>query len=145
MYFGNIDWGTVTIWVSFLQVTEEQGSFVTDSPIWSASGLDLYPWSKALLFTNFKTLMWFPCACVLSCFSRVWLCVTLWTVARWAPLSMGFSRQQSWSGYLFPSPGDLPDPGIKPGSLTSPALASRFFTTSATWEVLCIKTPAPSS
>ena len=60
--------------------------------------------------------------------------VTLWTVARWAPLSMGFSRQQSWSGYLFPTPGDLPDPGIKPGSLTSPALAGRFFITNGPWE-----------
>ena len=39
-----------------------------------------------------------------------------WTVARQAPLSMGFSRQEYWSGLPFPSPGDLPDPGIKPGS-----------------------------
>ena len=42
--------------------------------------------------------------------------VTLWTVACQAPLSMGFSRQQLWSGLPFPSPRDLPDPGIKPGS-----------------------------
>ena len=41
---------------------------------------------------------------------------TPWTVARQAPLSMGFSRQEYWSGLPFPSPGDLPDPGIKPGS-----------------------------
>ena len=39
-----------------------------------------------------------------------------WTVACWAPLSMGFSRQEYWSGLPFPPPGDLPDPGIKPGS-----------------------------
>ena len=45
--------------------------------------------------------------------------VTPWTVARQVPLSMGFSRQEHWSGLLFPSPGDLPDPGIKP---RSPAL-----------------------
>ena len=44
---------------------------------------------------------------------------TPWTVARQAPLSMGFSRQESWSGLPFPSPGDLPDPGIEP---RSPAL-----------------------
>ena len=50
--------------------------------------------------------------------------VTPWTVARQAPLSMGFSRQEYWSGLPFPSPGDLPDPGIKP---TSPALAGGFF------------------
>ncbi|ELR53454.1 hypothetical protein M91_07156, partial [Bos mutus] len=49
-----------------------------------------------------------------------------------APLSMGFSRQEYWSGLPFPSPGDLPDPGIEPGSLTFPALAGKFFTTSAT-------------
>jgi len=47
---------------------------------------------------------------------------------------MGFSRQEYWSGLPFPSPGNLPDPGIEPLSLESPALAGRFFTTSATWE-----------
>ena len=51
--------------------------------------------------------------------SRVRLFATPWTVAYQAPLSMGFSRQQSWSGLPFPSPGDLPDPGIEP---RSPAL-----------------------
>ena len=51
-----------------------------------------------------------------------------------APLSTGFSRQEYWSGLPCPSPGDLPDPGIKPASLTSPALAGGFFTTGATWE-----------
>ena len=48
-----------------------------------------------------------------------------WTVAHQAPLSMGFPRQEYWSGLPFPPPGDLPDPGIKP---VSPALAGRFFT-----------------
>ena len=52
--------------------------------------------------------------------------MTPWTVAHQASLSMGFSRQEYWSGLPFPSPEDLPDPGIK---LTSPALAGRFFTT----------------
>ena len=51
---------------------------------------------------------------------------TPWTVAHQARLSMGFSRQEYWNGLLFPSPGDLPDPGIKPASH---ALAGRFFTT----------------
>ena len=45
-----------------------------------------------------------------------------------------FSRQEYWSGLPFPSPGDFPNPGIEPSSLTSPALAGGFFTTSATWE-----------
>ena len=73
------------------------------------------------------------CMCVPSCFSHVQHFATPWTVAHWAPWSMEFSRQEYWSGLLFPSPGDLPDPGIEPMSLTSPALAGRFFTISATW------------
>ena len=47
---------------------------------------------------------------------------------------MGFSGQEYWSGLLFPSPGDLPDSGIEPESVMSPALAGRFFTTNVTWE-----------
>ena len=58
------------------------------------------------------------------------------TIAHQAPLSMGFSRQEWWIGLPCPPPGDLLDPGIKPASLMSPALAGRFLTTSATWEVL---------
>ena len=50
--------------------------------------------------------------------SRVRLFQTPWTVAYQAPPSMGFSRQECWSGLPFPSPGDLPDPGIEPGSPT---------------------------
>ena len=52
------------------------------------------------------------------------------------PLSMGFSRQEYWSGLPFPSSEYLPNTGIEPMSLTSSALAGRFFTTSATWEAL---------
>ena len=48
---------------------------------------------------------------------------------------MGFFRQEYWSGWPCPPPGDLPDPGIEPESLTSPALAGGFFTTRATWEI----------
>ena len=71
---------------------------------------------------------------MLSCFSHVLLFVTAWTVAFQAPLTMDFSRQEYWSGLLCPPPEDLPNPGIKGGSLTSPALTGRFFTTSTTWE-----------
>ena len=67
--------------------------------------------------------------CTLSRFSHVRLCVTPWTVALQASLSMRFSGQEYWSGLPFPSPGDLPDPGIKSESLISLALAGRFFTT----------------
>ena len=71
-----------------------------------------------------------------------WVCsvvpdsATLWTAASQAPLSLGFSKQEYWSGLPFPPPGDLPDPGIELLSLSSPALAGGFFTTSAIWEAL---------
>ena len=74
------------------------------------------------------------CACVLRCLSRVQLFVTLWTVALQMPLSMEFSRQEYWRVLPCPPPGDLPDSGIEPTSLKSPALANVFFATSATWE-----------
>ena len=69
---------------------------------------------------------------VLSCFSRVQLFATPWTVAHQPPLSMGLTRQEYQSGFPFSSPGYLPDPGVKP---RSSALAGKFFITSATWEV----------
>ena len=69
-------------------------------------------------------------------------CATLWTVALQAPLSMGFSWQEYWSGLPCPPPGDLPNPGIEPTSLMSPALAGGFFTTSTTWEALCVSAAA---
>ena len=59
---------------------------------------------------------------VLSCFSRVWLCATLWTVAHQVPLSMWFSRQEYWSELPCPPSGDLPNPGIKPTSPVAPEL-----------------------
>ena len=73
-------------------------------------------------------------AYMLNRFSHVSLFATLWTVARQASVSLEFSRQEYWSGLSHPPPGDLPDPGIEPMSLMSPALAREFFTTSATWK-----------
>ena len=58
--------------------------------------------------------------------------MTLWTVGHQALPSMGFPRQEYWSGLPFPSPGDIPDPGIKPVSFTCSALAGGFFTISTT-------------
>ena len=69
-------------------------------------------------------------ACLLSHLSHVQLFATLWTVAHQAPLSMGFFRQEYWSGLTCPPPRDLPDPKIECASLMSPALARRFFSTS---------------
>ena len=71
--------------------------------------------------------------CTHSCFRCVWFLATPWTVACQAPLFLDFPSQEYWSGSSFPSPGSLPDPGIKPGS---PALAGGFFTNWATREAL---------
>ena len=86
-----------------------------------------------------KTTEWMVCVfvCVCVCMSacelsHVWVFVTPWTVARQAPLSMGFSRQEYCSGLPFPSSGHLPDPGFKPASLEPSALAHGFFTTAPT-------------
>ena len=70
--------------------------------------LSLQPWPQEFLLF---------CGCLLSHFSHAWLFVTQWPVACQAPLSMGFSRQENWSGLPFPRPEDLPNPGIKPMSL----------------------------
>ena len=78
--------------------------------------------------------MYTPCVCLLSCFSRVQLFVTPWTVTCQAPLSMRSSSQENWSGLPCSPPGHLPHPGMESTSLPSPALAGRFFTAGATWE-----------
>ena len=69
--------------------------------------------------------------CVLNCFSCVQLFATLWTVAHQAPLFVGFSRQEYWSGLLFPSPRDLPNPGIEPVSPTLAGVLTGVFLTTA--------------
>ena len=68
-------------------------------------------------------------AVVIMSLSHVRLFASPWTVVHQAPLSMGFSRQEYWSGLPIPHPGDLPDPPVQPMSPTSPALAGKFFTT----------------
>ena len=72
--------------------------------------------------------------CHAQTLSHVRLFVTLWTITHQVPLSMGFFRQEYWSGLLFPPPGDLYNPGIKPASFVCLALAGKFFTTRITWE-----------
>ena len=82
------------------------------------------------------------CLCaLLSSFTHVRLFVTPPTVAHQAPVSMGFPRQEYWSGLTYPLPGDLSNPGIKPTSPESLALAGGFFTTSCHLE----KAMAPHS
>ena len=73
---------------------------------------------------------------MLSCFSYAQLFVTQWAIVRQAPLSMGFSRQEYWSGLPCPPPGDRPNPGNESTSVTSPAFANGLFTFSTTWEAL---------
>ena len=72
---------------------------------------------------------------MVSHFSLFRLFAVLWTVSHQASLSMGFSRQEYWSGLPCPPPGDLPHPQAEPGSLMSPALAGGFFTTSTTYVI----------
>ena len=79
----------------------------------------------ALSFTFQKNPFWGVCV-----LNHVWLFVTPWTVAHQVPLPVECSGQESWGGLPFPIPGDLPNPGLKPVSLTSPALPDRLFTTS---------------
>ena len=77
------------------------------------------------VLVHFSLWVWFLCVCTQSCPT---LCDPI-TVAHHAPLPTEFSRQEYWTELPFPSPGNLPDPGIKPTSLVSPVLTDRFFTT----------------
>ena len=92
------------------------------------------------IFHRLRTKIFTICARVLSRFICVRLFVTLWTLACQALLSMGLSRQDYWSGLPYPSPGNLPDPGIESLSLMFSEIAGGFcaclfvFTTTVTWE-----------
>ena len=86
------------------------------------------------------------CVCVCACMYACTLCLQLYltlfnpqTVSHQASLSMGFSRQEYWSGLSCHPPGDLPGPGMEPALLMSPVLAGGFFTARTTWEaqVMC--------
>ena len=103
---------------------------VADKEQWSHIGeLSSLRLNSAAIKRRFVTM-----PCYAQSLSRVQLFATLWTLALQAPLSIGFSRQEYWRGLPCPSPGELPDPGIKLASTVSPALAGRFFYHWATWE-----------
>ena len=68
------------------------------------------------MIADYFFFLFFSVRMHISCFSPVQFFVTLWTIARQTPLPMVFSRQEHWIGLPFPTPGDLPNPGIKPGS-----------------------------
>ena len=92
--------------------------------------------------SNTCPLVYSGCWAMLSQFSHVQFCATQWTVTLQAPLNMDSSRQEYWSGLPFPSPEDLPDPGVEPASLKPHALAGKLFLTrvinSKTW-CICLK------
>ena len=77
------------------------------------------------------------CVCVCAA-AQLCLTVSPWTVACQTPLSVGFSRQEYWSGLPYPSPGDLPDPGIKPVSPAALELAGRLFTAEPPGKPMCM-------
>ena len=124
--------------MGFLEVSFYWPLFVSVNGLYRLVSLYVWFWLRI----GHLNIMWQFCP-ALSCFSCVWLFVTLWAVACQSPLSMGFSRERYLSGLPCPSPGGLPDPGIEPVSLMSPALAGRFFTTSATWEAQKSDSPLP--
>ena len=97
----------------------------------------VYSWNKLIFRKSYNAVR----GCIPSCFSHVRLFATPWTVARQAPLSVGFSRQEYWRGLPCPPPGDLTDPGIKP---MSPALQAASLPLSH-WEALCNAAAAAKS
>ena len=115
-------WGHKRVWYNL--VTKQLYIYTYKIHIYVYEWLYYTPETNITLqinYTSIKTLQLSVHVCMPSCFSCVQLFETPWTVAHQAPLSMGFSRQAYWSGLLWPPPGDLPDPGIEPESLESPA------------------------
>ena len=108
--------GPITSWEIDGETVETVSDFIFLGSIITADGDCSHEIKRHLLLgrkvmTNLLLLL-------LSRFSRVQLCATPETAAYLAPPSLGFSRQEYWSGVPFPSPGDLPNPGIEPGSAT---------------------------
>ena len=94
-------------------------------------------------FLSYCKLSFMVHACMLRCFSCVQLFATPWTIAHQAPLTLGFSRQEYWSGLPRPPPGDLPNTRTEPAPLPTPAQADRFFTTNHLTRAKSILTDPP--
>ena len=105
-------------------LTPPSAVFLVLSSEVGAMSLFLFPGIRRGLRNLFEAVC--VCVCVFSR-SVVSIFATLWTVAHQAPLSLRFPRQEYWSGLPFPSPGDLPDPGIEPAFPVSPALQADSF------------------
>ena len=129
-------WETANVGRGFLSIPLMFVRQTLQKELYRLSLLPTFPESlisqeRLTLIAGGKARSWHHC--VLSHFGHVQHSATLWTIAHQAPLSLGLSRQEYRSALPCPPPGNLPNPGIKPASLTSPALAGRSVTSSATW------------
>ena len=125
-------------WIRFQGFIEEMG--VT----WPGTGGQALTWEQRR--GAGEPEIWSSHECVLNRFSCVWLFAILWTIACQAPLSMGFSRPEYWSGLPYPPPGDLPNPGIEPVSLMSPTIIeSPWHSLDARWPPRTGTDPASSA
>ena len=130
----SIQWASFTTWFKFSHSSSIHAIHVHS--LWQPCFPSFAPWHQESDWQFLpKAPFLFKCACMLSHFSCVWLFANLDTVSHQAPLSMGFSRQKYRGGLPCPPPGNLPNPGIEPMSLRSPAIAGRFFATNVTWEI----------
>ena len=104
----------INCWItSKILTTIRSNASNTERKCWNSASFSVSLQNTRFLDLFFKLLYAYSFACVLSCFSPV--CATPWTVAHQASLSVGFSRQEYWSGLSCPPPGDPPNPEIKPG------------------------------
>ena len=117
-------WPTIHPHVFLFFVFSKTGLKCVQYFAWSVLAVDIFA-PQAFLPQWFSLHNWWS---VLQCVCGIWLFAALWTVARQAPLSMGFSRKEYWRGLPFPFPGDLPDPVIEPASPVSSTLAGGFLT-----------------
>ena len=138
----------VCIWLSWERVWEMLSNLLRLTE-WQLVKAGVHTWTQPLaseplnwrvssLWPLLSILSIFGAVCCVKSLSRVRLFTALWTVAQQAPLFMGFSRKEHWSGLTCPSPGYIPDPGFKSASVMSSALVGGFFTTNATWEALLV-------
>ena len=118
---------------SMLVIKSKCGHFIGNYHFWEDTSPQLLNTCNEILFTLLHYLTRCMYVCVLGHFGHLQLLVILWTVACQAPLSVGFSSQEYQSALPGHPPGNLPNPGIEPESLRSPALVGRFFTTNTTW------------
>ena len=125
--------GSITIWrkqewMRYLKSSRNPSLYSINILLWWPTCLLL----RVYILYSYCTVTVFCMKVKVKSLSRVWLFATLWTAAHQAPLPIGFSRQEYWSGLPFPSPGDLPDPGIEPRSPALQADAGRRFNLWAT-------------